>query len=120
MNEKITLHLATLNLAQDPGLPCLGPWIGSQATRALSDSRARTYVLPAVGCDVAERNLEVMTLSTLCISVAKWPVRQARDQLNGNDKQAQHYAYSVHLMRVAFVHLAKHRHTSPRWGAALS
>ena len=60
---------------------------------ALSDNSARTFVLPAVGCEVAERSLEVMIWSTLCISVAKWAVRQARDQLNGNDKQAQHYAY---------------------------
>jgi hypothetical protein len=29
----------------------------------------------------------------LYISVAKWPVRQASDQLDGNDKQAQHYVY---------------------------
>ena len=63
------------------------------STSALSDHRARTYVLPAVGCEVAERNLEVMIWSTLYISVAKCPVRQASDQLNGNDKQAQHYVY---------------------------
>jgi len=42
---------------------------------ALSDHRALTYVLPAVGCEVAERNLEVMIWSALCISVAKLPVR---------------------------------------------
>ena len=69
-----------------------GPGTGSQEPRAL-DHRARTHVLPAVGCEVAERNLEVMIWSTLYISVAKCPVRQASDQLNGNDKQAQHYAY---------------------------
>ena len=69
-----------------------GPGTGSQEPRAL-DHRARTHVLPAVGCEVAERNLEVMIWSTLYISVAKCPVRQASDQLNGNDKQAQHYVY---------------------------
>ena len=31
--------------------------------------------MSAVGCEVAERNLEVMIWSALCISVAKWPVR---------------------------------------------
>ncbi len=46
-----------------------------------------------MGCEVAERNLEVMIWSTLWISVAKWAVLDANDQLNGNDKQAQHYAY---------------------------
>ena len=69
-----------------------GPGTGSQEPRAL-DHRARTHVLPAVGCEVAERNLEVMIWSTLWISVAKWAVLDANDQLNGNDKQAQHYAY---------------------------
>ena len=49
--------------------------------------------MSAVGCEVAERNLEVMIWSALCISVAKWPVRQASERINGNDKQAQHYAY---------------------------
>ena len=63
------------------------------SSSALSDNRARTFVLPAVGCEVAERNLEVMIWSTLWISVAKWAVLDANDQLNGNDKQAQHYAY---------------------------
>ena len=62
-------------------------------TGALSDNRARTYVMSAVGCEVAERNLEVMIWSMLCISVAKSPVRQASERINGNDKQAQHYAY---------------------------
>ena len=75
-----------------PEPPCLGPWTGNREPRAL-DHRARTHVLPAVGCEVAERNLEVMIWSTLYISVAKCPVRQASDQLNGNDKHAQHYVY---------------------------
>ncbi len=49
--------------------------------------------MSAVGCEVAERNLEVMIWSALCISVAKWAVLDASERINANDKQAQHYAY---------------------------
>ncbi len=93
----MTKHPASRHFKPGPGLlnhraQARGPGTGSQEPRAL-DHRARTHVLPAVGCEVAERNLEVMIWSTLYISVAKCPVRQASDQLNGNDKQAQHYVY---------------------------
>ena len=47
----------------------LGPRTKYHGTRS-TDIRVATYVMSVVGREVADRNLEVMIWSTLCISVA--------------------------------------------------
>ena len=67
-----TLNLATLNLAQCSWTTLPRPVDREPSTTGLgsTDIRVATYVMSVVGREVADRNLEVMIWSTLCISVA--------------------------------------------------